>query len=156
MSTTQFLAKPAPGHENIVKEFYSDHQNFHDGDSGIDLFCLENTIIPGKSIGNRIYSGLCVEATRDSTPQSFYLYPRSSTGADTPIRMSNSVGIIDSGYRGQIIMIVDNVSNEPFLLAKGKRYFQMCSRDLSPVSFKLVEKLSETKRGENGIGSTNQ
>ena len=88
------------------------------------------------------------------------MYPRSSTGTKTPLRLSNSVGIIDSGYRGNIISAFDNRSNtgEAFKVVKGMRAVQICPPDLSyPIVVKLVESETElgvTNRGEGGFGST--
>ena len=75
-------------------------------------------------------------------------------GAKTPLRLSNSVGIIDSGYRGNIIGIVDNVSEEEYVIEPNSRIFQLCSPILSPISFEVVNSLSETSRGSGGLGST--
>ena len=82
------------------------------------------------------------------------MYPRSSMGSRTPLRMSNSVGIIDSGYRGNIIGIVDNRSNEDYVVEKGTRLFQACSPTLSSIKLMIVQELSETVRGGGGLGST--
>ena len=49
--------------------------------------------------------------TFNGKPTAYYLYPRSSMGSKTPLRLSNSVGIIDAGYRGNIIGVVDNISD---------------------------------------------
>ena len=85
---------------------------------------------------------------------SYYLYPRSSI-SKTPLRMSNSVGIIDSGYRGDIMVSLDNISDEIYEIKKYQRLFQLCSPILAPISFELTNNLSETTRGEGGFGSTN-
>ena len=75
-------------------------------------------------------------------------------GVKTPLRLANSVGIIDSGYRGNIIGIVDNLSDEDFVIEQNTRLFQLCSPILSPVSFEVVNSLSDTSRGTGGLGST--
>ena len=86
---------------------------------------------------------------------SYYLYPRSSISR-TPLRMSNSVGIIDAGYRGSLMVSVDNISDEGYTIKSGDRLFQVCASTLPPISFELSTTLSETTRGEGGFGSTNQ
>ena len=83
----------------------------------------------------------------------YYLYPRSSI-YKTPLRLSNSVGIIDAGYRGNIMACVDNHGSEDYTIKKGTRLFQICSPDLKELKFKLSNTLSETSRGEGGFGST--
>ena len=86
--------------------------------------------------------------------QPFYVYPRSSIGK-TPLRLANSVGIIDAQYRGNLIVQVDNISNVPYTIQKGQRLFQICSQDLTPFcDIKIVESLLDTERGSKGIGST--
>ena len=75
-------------------------------------------------------------------------------GAKTPLRLSNSVGIIDSGYRGNIIGIVDNLSDEDFIVEPGTRLFQICSPVLDSITFQIVNSLSDTSRGGGGLGST--
>ena len=89
----------------------------------------------------------------------YYLYPRSSTGTKTPLRLSNSVGIIDSGYRGNITAVFDNIGSTPFTIEKYQRLVQICPPNLSfPFMVTLVatigELSGETIRGTGGFGST--
>jgi dUTP pyrophosphatase len=70
--------------------------------------------------------------------------------------MHNSIGLIDSGYLGNLKVPFHNTSTEPFFVERGKRYVQLVNGDLSPVSFKLVEEHRDTTRGEGGFGSTGQ
>lgn len=88
-------------------------------------------------------------------PVGYYLYPRSSTGTKTPLRMANSVGIIDSGYRGNIIAAFDNKSEHQFNIEKGQRLVQICPPNLEyPLWIELVNQLDNTERGAGGFGST--
>ena len=88
----------------------------------------------------------------------YYLYPRSSTGSKTPLRMANSVGIIDSGYRGNLQVYLDNISQEDFTITQGERYVQICPPNLDyPIYVVVVDKIEDlglTNRGSNGFGST--
>ena len=68
--------------------------------------------------------------------------------------MSNSIGLIDGGYRGEIMASCDNIKNYSYTAKKGERLFQLVSFDSSPISFSLREELSNTSRGEGGFGST--
>ena len=79
--------------------------------------------------------------------------PRSSI-SKTPLRQCNSVGLIDGGYRGEIMAAVDNVKDEPYTVEPGQRLFQLVAMDGSPIHFELVSMLTETGRGEGGFGST--
>jgi len=101
---------------------------------------------------------------KKSSATGYYLYPRSSI-VKTPFRLSNSVGIIDSGYRGEIMAVVDNIDavNNDIKTCLNKymppmsRMFQICSPTLEPFMIKIVdseEKLGLTERGSGGFGST--
>jgi len=96
--------------------------------------------------------------TTTEVPQAYYLYPRSSI-IKTPLRLSNSVGIIDSGYRGEIIAVVDKVDNQvdSFQIHAMDRYFQLCHPSLTPfkvIMVNTIEELGLTARGDGGFGST--
>ena len=142
-----------PENDN-VKMYYSTRVNFT-VDSGLDLYCTEEiTINPGetKQLDFKIK---CEAFDNDGNNNiAYYLYPRSSIGTRTPLRMSNSVGIIDSNYRGNIKATVDNIKNEPYTVHCGDRLFQLCHPLLEPITYSIVNTLSETNRGENGFGST--
>jgi len=88
---------------------------------------------------------------------SYYLYPRSSTGLNTPLRLSNSVGIIDAGYRGSIKALFDNFSAD-FTVQKQQRLVQVCPPNLTyPLLVEVVLDvlvLGTTARGMGGLGST--
>jgi dUTP pyrophosphatase len=101
---------------------------------------------------------------KKSSPSGYYLYPRSSI-VKTPFRLSNSVGIIDSGYRGELMAVVDNINavNVDMKdcisqhLPPMSRMFQICSPTLEPFMVQIVsgeEKLGLTERGSGGFGST--
>ena len=74
----------------------------------------------------------------------------------TPLRLANSVGIIDQGYRGNILAAVDNNGPNIYQIKKGQRLFQICSPDLTPMLVKIVQELDKTERGSGGFGSTGQ
>ena len=124
------------------------------GDAGLDLYCPGNLeILPGQT--KCIDFKIQCEGLSDSNERNvcYYLYPRSSI-SKTPFRLANSVGIIDAGYRGNLMAMVDNISNEVQTIQKGTRLFQICGRYLEPVHLELVEELTETERGNDGFGST--
>lgn len=142
---------------SAVDNLYSSHSTFHEGDSGLDLFFIEEEVIPSKST-KLISLGIRCEAFNDKNKErnvSYYLYPRSSI-SKTPLRMSNSVGIMDAGYRGIVKVSLDNISDENYTIRPGQRLFQLCGPNLEKITFEIVNNLSETTRGEGGFGSTNQ
>ena len=134
---------------NSVKSLYENHGHFHNGDAGIDLFVIENQSIEAGET-TRIHLGIACENV-DNKP--YLLMPRSSI-AKTPLRQCNSIGLIDAGYRGEIMAAVDNIKNEAYTVEKGQRLFQLVAMDGSPIHFEIVDELTETTRGEGGFGST--
>ena len=140
--------------DNIeLQEKYNGHTNYHPGDSGLDLFCPKDILVKsGETV--KIDLEIQCEALKDNRNNvSYYLYPRSSI-VKTPLRLANSVGIIDAGYRGNICAVVDNIKSEPYTINEGDRLFQICTADLLPFKFKVVDELSNTSRGSNGFGSS--
>ena len=132
-----------------VKSLYINHGTFHDGDAGLDLFVIhEQTIGPGET--SKIHLQIACE-NEENLP--YLLMPRSSI-SKTPLRLSNSIGLIDPGYRGEIIAVVDNIKSEPFTAKPKQRLFQLVAMNGSPIHFLLVDKLSDTSRGTGGFGST--
>jgi dUTP pyrophosphatase len=87
----------------------------------------------------------------NDVPIGYYLYARSSI-AKTGLRLANSVGIIDSGYRGNLAAYFDVIKNDTVELHQ--RLVQICAPDLGPFRVELVDSLDQTERGEGGFGST--
>jgi dUTP pyrophosphatase len=83
----------------------------------------------------------------------YWLIPRSSI-CKTPFRMSNSVGLIDAGYRGNILAAIDNISHDFVTIQKDQRLFQLVAPDLKPFQVEIVTELRPSKRGTGGFGST--
>ena len=151
-------------------------------DSGFDLFIpydvsshdfgyTDNRLSPVTfrvSLGVKCAMSVAAVATTtgeiERRATGYYLYPRSSI-VKTPFRMANSVGIIDAGYRGEIMAVVDNIdsaSNDTSVCLKRymppmSRMFQICSPTLEPFMIRIVEsedQLGLTERGSCGFGST--
>ena len=136
-------------HNDVAWEFYRNHGHFHDGDAGLDLYVLEDIQFePGET--KAIKLGISCES---EDGKAYYLFPRSSI-SKTPLRMANSIGLIDGGYRGEIIAMCDNIKSEVYTAEKGQRLFQLVATDSSPIHFELVEELEMTTRGTGGFGST--
>ena len=134
---------------NIAFNFYNKHGHFHNGDAGLDLYVLEDiTFKPGET--KFIKLGISCEPEDGFA---YYLFPRSSI-AKTPLRMANSIGLIDGGYRGEIMAACDNIKNFEYIAKKGERLFQIVAADNSSIEYELKKDLSETSRGSGGFGST--
>tara|TARA_B100000795_G_C22806251_1_gene445054 strand:- start:2252 stop:2707 length:456 start_codon:yes stop_codon:yes gene_type:complete len=136
-----------------ILDLYQKHNSFHEGDSGLDIFTPEDIVIQPHSKGT-INTGISCEASFCNKSTSFWMLPRSSVATKTPLILANSMGLIDSGYRGNLMGVFYNTSDKPFLVEKGCRILQICGPLLSEVTFELVEVLSETSRGKGGYGST--
>ena len=131
------------------------------GDSGIDLFFPNRVRVPKRESLLVDFEIQCKmvrifeldDGSLFEEPSSFMLVPRSSIFR-TPLRQANNIGIIDSGYRGHIMVPVDNHSNEDYIIRNGQRLFQLVHPSLKPISIEVVEELDETERGSGGFGST--
>ena len=136
-------------HTKTAWEFYQSHGHFHKGDAGLDLYVLENMHFEaGETMV--IKMGISCEP---EDGKAYYLLPRSSI-SKTPLRMANSIGLIDGGYRGEIMAICDNIKSEAYMVEKGQRLFQLVATDSSPIEYELVETLEMSTRGIGGFGST--
>ena len=86
----------------------------------------------------------------------YYMYPRSSI-SKTPLVLSNHVGIIDAGYRGNLMSMFRNLSDKDYAVEKHNRLIQICHPSLKPFLISVVDKeeeLGKTTRGAGGFGST--
>ena len=91
---------------------------------------------------------------QDNFTLPYYVFPRSSI-YKTPLRLANGTGIIDAGYRGELMAVFDNISDESYELKPYTRLLQACFPDLNPFSVAIVNKdFDTTSRGEGGLGST--
>jgi dUTP pyrophosphatase len=123
----------------------------HDSDAAADLYAMEDMILPGNSKGNKIRTGVKIEL-----PENWLalIIPRSSIGAKTPLRLSNSVGLIDSGYRGELGVLYDNTSDKPYDIHAGDRIAQLLVMPSYRFKAQVVDSLEDTDRGTGGFGST--
>ena len=152
--------------ENIKNKFY---------DSGFDMYVPETIISkPGQIV--KVVSNVVCDMRKKGKPSGFYVYPRSSI-SKTPLRLANQVGIIDSGYRGPLIGVFDNINGAPecipdyknkcliyednlYRIEKHTRLLQICTPDLSEFKVTVVkvddirELAKQTDRGAGGFGST--
>ena len=108
----------------------------------ITLNPLERAMVP---------TGLFVELPEGYEMQ---IRPRSGLAAKYGITVLNSPGTIDADYRGEIKVILVNLSNEPFTIESGERIAQMIVARYEQIEWQPVEELGETERGAGGFGST--
>jgi dUTP pyrophosphatase len=83
----------------------------------------------------------------------FFLLPRSSI-SKTPLRLANSVGLIDPTYRGTLMAALENTSSGDITIHAGTRLMQVCVPSLMPFRVEWADYLPATARGAGGFGST--
>ncbi len=120
--------------------------------AGMDLRAHISEAITLKPLERYIIStGLFIELPIGYEAQ---VRPRSGLAAKKGITVLNAPGTIDADYRGEIGVILVNLSNEAFLIENGERIAQLVIAKHERAEWNLVEELSRTKRGEGGFGST--
>lgn len=174
--------------KTIYKEHIEKHNNklsqFH-ADSGFDLLNPTSRQFQPGSLSSKYGLGVKISLMQHAAdyvrdpqndtsglqpvlrvqPLPYQLLPRSSTGAKTNLRLSNSVGVIDSGYRGELCALVDcfgdvhhtTHGSDKVRLEKGNRNFQIVAYNGFPIHVNLVDNESDlggSERGEGGFGST--
>ena len=122
----------------------------HACDAGLDLKSRVDVVIKAHTRAT-IPLGCCV-----AVPEGYVLllFPRSSMGL-TPLRMCNSVGVIDSGYTGEIKAMYENTSDYDWSIGIGDRIAQAVLVPCAYMGLEYVKELEPTKRGDGGFGSTN-
>jgi dUTP pyrophosphatase len=122
------------------------------GASGIDLYAANTeSIILKKKESALIPTGLKMEI-----PDGYELQirPRSGLALKEQISILNSPGTVDSDYRGEIKIILINLSNKDFTIKRGMRIAQGIFQKVERANFIIVNKVNETKRGKGGFGHT--
>lgn len=145
--------------DSTLIEFYSGDRSNYNSDSGFDLFFKEDfemkageTRLVGLGVAASAYEEYISSYGSENRNIAFWLIPRSSI-SKTRLRMSNSVGLIDSSYRGELMVSLDALGD--CSVKRGDRLFQICSYDLKPIKMNIVNSLDRTERGSGGFGSTN-
>ena len=163
-----------------LRELYNEAANKHNDsissnryfDAGFDLFCPTEEKIYGMTSDYGMTSEKLDQGVKGSmeffssehginlpgVPCGYFMYPRSSTGSKTPLRLANSIGIIDSGYRGNFIAVFDNCRSDSFKVERLQRLVQICPPNLTyPMKVLIVDDFGDaaaTVRGAGGFGST--
>lgn len=131
--------------EKAVIPYYA-----HKGDAGLDLFSIEEVTI--KPMERKlIRTGIKIQLPENTEAQ---VRPRSGLALKYGITVLNTPGTVDEGYRGEIKIILVNLSDESFQVKQGMKIAQMVIKPTVTPEVEEVSKLSETSRGENGFGST--
>lgn len=164
--------------DEVLKQKYQEKVQEHNAkiiddptfaDAGFDLFCSqiplpETNTFAKVDFGVQCSAGMVYvgKHMRDSVQivnysTGYYIYPRSSL-SKTHLRLANSVGIIDAGYRGHLMGAFDKINNNADLIQPYSRLVQICAPSLVPIYVNLVTDAAllgpSTSRGSGGFGST--
>lgn len=120
--------------------------------AGYDLYaCMDHdvTIMPGGSV--KIGTGLAI-----AVPEGYFgaIFARSGLAAKEGLRPANCVGVADSDYRGEYMIVLHNDSEMPRTVHPGDRIAQLVILPYLPAEFEETERLDDTERGSGGFGST--
>ena len=117
-------------------------------DAGADIFALEDTTIKANTT-ELVRTGIAV-----SMPAGYMIqiYPRSGLSYKTPLRVANSVGIVDNLYNKEIKVILENTGNEDYTIKAGDKIAQMLIMPTPMIIWEEVDNIEDSGRG--GFGST--
>jgi dUTP pyrophosphatase len=120
------------------------------GAAGFDLRSAEDAVVHARGFAS-VGTGIAIELPADTEAQ---VRPRSGLALRHGISVLNSPGTIDSDFRGEVRVILFNVSDRDFAVNKGDRVAQMVFGRLADVRLVETEQLSDTQRGAGGFGHT--
>jgi dUTP pyrophosphatase len=123
----------------------------HDGDAGLDLYALRDAVLgPGERAS--VPTGIAVEIPPG---QAGLVLPRSGLAARHGISVVNAPGLIDSGYRGEVrVLLLNNDRERPFTLSAGDRIAQLVLVRVELPTPVEVDSLTDSERGVGGFGSS--
>jgi dUTP pyrophosphatase len=120
----------------------------HNGDAGMDIFAAEDVII--RTDGRvKVPTGIAMEI-----PDGYVGLVWDKSGLSMNHGLKTLGGVIDAGYRGEVIIGVANLSDEDYTIKKGHKVAQILIQKVESPGIKEVEELSSSDRGEKGFGST--
>jgi len=122
----------------------------HNGDSGMDLYSVEDIIIHPME-RKLIRTGIRIEIPSGYEAQ---IRPKSGLAINHGITHLNTPGTIDSNYRGEIKIILINLGSEPYKVEKGRKIGQMVFSKVETAVLEETKELNQTSRGDGGFGST--
>lgn len=120
----------------------------HPGDAGIDFFAIETAVFaPGAQVN--VKTGVALEIPEGHVG---LIWDKSSVSFNKGLKIMG--GVIDSGYRGEIIMSMYNTSNTEQIIEKGNKIAQMIIQKFEDCEIEEINEMSDTVRGEGREGST--
>ena len=120
--------------------------------AGADLYaCIDTDLVIEPQTTVLVKTGLAMELSEGLVA---LIYARSGLASKRGLAPANKVGVIDSDYRGEIMVALHNHSNQPQTISPFERIAQMVVTPYAKCDFEEVESLDSTERGEGGFGST--
>ena len=124
-----------------------------DGAAGMDLYaCLDEPVTLEPRGLYKIPTGLAIALPDKNTAG--FIFARSGLGVKHGISLPNAVGVIDSDYRGEILVGMCNLSSKSYTMQPGERFAQLVVMPVLNMELDETDDLGETGRGEGGFGST--
>lgn len=124
-----------------------------DGAAGLDLYaCIDEPVLIEPRGLYRIPTGVAIALPGPETVG--LIFARSGLGVRHGVSLSNAVGVIDSDYRGELIVGIGNTGETSYLLSPGERFAQLVVMPVFQVELLETDDLGETVRGEGAFGST--
>ena len=121
--------------------------------AGADLYaCIDEPVTINPAELAKIPTGIAIDIPQSDLAA--FIFARSGLGVKHGITLSNSVGVVDSDYRGEICVGLCNVSDKPYTIQPNERIAQMVIMPVALADFIQADELNETKRGEGGFGSS--
>ncbi|OGD67288.1 deoxyuridine 5'-triphosphate nucleotidohydrolase [Candidatus Campbellbacteria bacterium RIFOXYC2_FULL_35_25] len=118
------------------------------GDAGFDIYSsVDEAITPGEM--KRISAGIKMEI-----PDGYVGLVWDKSGVAFNNGVKTMAGVIDSGYRGEILIVLKNLSEKTFEIKKGQKIAQMLIQKIESPEIEVADSLGETERGDGGFGST--
>jgi dUTP pyrophosphatase len=121
----------------------------HPGDAGLDFFALDDFVVPAHGRKSGIRTGVAV-----AIPEGYVglFWDKSGLAANHGLKVM--AGVIDAGYRGELLLTLLNTSDQDYHFKAGEKVMQMLIQKVESVDVVEVQELADTSRGLGGFGST--
>ncbi len=120
----------------------------HEGDAGMDIYSVENVVMKSGAHA-KIHTGIAIEI-----PIGFVGLVWDKSGISMNHGLKTLGGVIDTGYRGEVVIGVVNLSKEDYVVEAGHKIAQILIQKVESPEVKEVKELNNSERGEKGFGST--
>lgn len=120
----------------------------HSGDAGLDIFSVEDVVLKSGE-RKRIRTGIRMELPEDYAG---LVWDKSGIAFNEGIKTMG--GVVDSGYRGEILVVLVNLGKNSYEIKRGQKIAQLLIQKIEEAEIEIADSISETSRGEDGFGST--